>query len=127
MELWTTNSIRISVECTPPAGDPGPGLPNTGQLLLDLGSVPAAPMGRSANAVDPIPLTVTQPDSGTRPTGPIDWTTLLTTAQGNMNVPSTSPLLMKPAIDWESLGPVFLDDEAQIGRASCRERVYLAV
>ena len=29
-----------------------------------------------------------------------------------MNVPSSSPLLMKPAIDWESLGPVFLDDKA---------------
>ena len=93
----------IAMSLPLPAGDPGSVLLNMGQHLLDLGS---------ADVVDPIPLTVTQPDPGTRLTRPIDWTTLLTTVQGDMNVPSTSPLLMKLAIDWESLGPVFLDDEA---------------
>ena len=82
------------------------------QPAVDLETDPTGAAGGNADAVDPVSPAVAQPDSVTRPAGPIDWATLLTTAQGDMNVSSTSPLLTKPAIDWESLGPVFLDDEA---------------
>ena len=78
----------------------------------DLGTDPTAATVRSADAVDPMPPSIAQPESSTRPAGPIDWASLLMTSQNDTNILSTSPLLMKPAIDWESLGPVYLDDEA---------------
>ena len=108
---------NIAMSLPLPAGDPATVLLMAGPPFLDLGTDPTAATVRSADAVDPMPPTVAQPDSGTRPTGPIDWATLLTTAQGDMNVSSTSPLLTKPAIDWESLGLVFLDDEALLNVA----------
>ena len=111
------DSTNIVMSLPLPAGDPGTILSTAGPPFLDLGTDPTAATVRSADAVDPMPPTVAQPDSGTRPTGPIDWAMLLMTVQGDMNMSSTSPLLTKPAIDWESLGPVFLDDKALLNVA----------
>ena len=41
----------------------------------------------------------------------IDWVSLLEDAQNGLNnpMPSAGPLLLKPTVDWASLGPAFLD------------------